>query len=121
MEGAVQRLDGGLLPGERLGVDAGDVIFERNGGGAEIAAVRGVPPSSFPAQVAQLVLKVVHLPGRTMDHQMIDFKLPHQGIDQHEGKFHLFGDLAAGDVAASQEVLHRQRLDLAVAQPGLLE
>ncbi len=67
LERAVQVVRRGMLVGERLGVDAGDVVVQRDGRRAEVGAVLRIPPPPLPAQIAELILEVVHRGRPAMD------------------------------------------------------
>ena len=119
LERAVQVLGRGMLAGQRLGVDAGDVVLQRDGRRAEVGAVLRVAPCPLAAQVGQLVHEVVHRRRAAMNDQLAVLHFAQQLADQHEGQLDLIGDVAAGGVAAGQKELQDQRLDFAVGQTGV--
>ena len=118
VERAVQVFGRGMLVGQRLGVDAGDVVLQGDGRRAEVGAVLRIPPPALAAQVAELVLEVVHRGRAAVDHQLLVLHLAEQLVDQHEGQLDLVGDVAAGGVAAGQQELQDQGLHFAVGQAG---
>ena len=73
------------------------------------------------SQVGQLVLVVVHGRGASVAHELIVLHGPQALVEQHEGELELVGDIASRGVAAGQEVLDGQRLDLAIGEVGLGE
>ena len=73
------------------------------------------PPGALAAHVGEVELVVVHRRRAAMNHQLIELHLPQQFVEQHERQLHLFGDVAAAGVAARQQELERQLLDLAFA------
>ena len=121
LERAVKALDRRVLVRQRLGLHTGNVIFQGDGRRAEVGAVLRITPPSLAAQIAKLVLEIVHRRRPAMDDQLAVFHLAEQFIDQHEGELHLTGDVASRGVASGQKKLQDQRLHFAIAQLGGVE
>ena len=92
----VQVLRRGMLLGQRLGLDAGDVVARATPAPRRSrCSARPVAPGPLAAQVGQLVQVVVHRRRAAMDHQLVVLQLPQQLVDQHERQLDLVGDVAA--------------------------
>ena len=101
-----------MLLFERLGLDADDVVGQRDRRGAEVGAVVHEPPGPLAAHVGELIDIVVHRRRAAIDQELIVLELPQQRLEQDERQLDLVGDFAARAVAARQQVLEDQRLRL---------
>ena len=117
-EGLPQAFGRGRLRGQRLGLDACNVVFQRDRSGTEIGAVVPVALGPFAAQIGKLVQKIVHRRAGAIGEQLVVLQLAQQFVDEDERQLELVGHFPAGGVAAGQQVLQGQRLDEAVVQPG---
>ena len=82
-----------------------DVIFQRDGRGAEVGAMVPEASGPFAAQVGELVDEIVHHRPAAIADQLVALQFAEQLIDEQERQLELLGHLAAGGVAAGHEEL----------------
>ena len=120
-EGLAEVFGRGLLPGQRLGLDARDVVFQRNRGGAEVGAVVPVALGPFAAQIGELVQKSFIGARRDRPTNWSFFKPRSSSSMRMNGS--LSWSAISRPVASprASKILQGQRLDEAVVQAGGLE
>ena len=115
----MEGLGGGALAGEGLGCNACDVVGQGDRGGAEVAALLVIASSSLTAQIAELVLVIVHEGSALVNDELIGLQLPQERVDGHEWQADVVGHIVTRRVAAGHQVLENEGLDFRVGQTGL--
>ena len=108
-----------MLGRQRLGRDAGDIVFQHDRSRAEVGASIGQAAGTLVPGFGQLINVIVHQRRAFVNDQLFGFQLRQHLLDEQKRQLQLIGDLPPAGVAARGQQLDQQRFDFALGQLAL--